>query len=128
MTKHLSSFCLVVTPATGICTTQISTSNFARIRKTSNFAQKRLFRKRKDEVEIFVLFLGKIRRIREEKKLLQREVPAVLDVDTLLYGKIRRGDEMKNENLSQFSKPSSILRKQEFFCAMAFGCSIFSYC
>ena len=81
---------------------QISTDNFVRIEKISKFARKRLFHKRKVEVEIFehMLFSSKIKKLREEKKLLQRQLATVLDIDTPSYSKIERGDKKaKREHL-----------------------------
>ena len=39
-----------------------------------------------------MLFAEKIRQLREEKKLLQRQVSAFLEIDNALYCKIERGD------------------------------------
>ena len=38
------------------------------------------------------MFAEKIRQIREDKQLLQRQVSAFLDIDNALYCKIERGD------------------------------------
>ena len=38
-----------------------------------------------------MLFAEKIRQLREEKQLLQRQVSAVLEIDNALYCKIERG-------------------------------------
>ena len=39
-----------------------------------------------------MLFSEKIKQLREEKRLLQRQLAAVLEIDTHLYSKIERGD------------------------------------
>ena len=39
-----------------------------------------------------MLFADKIRQLREERKLLQRHLAAVLDMDTPMFSKIERGD------------------------------------
>ena len=39
-----------------------------------------------------MLFAEKIRQLREEKQLLQRQVSAALEIDNALYCKIERGD------------------------------------
>ena len=39
-----------------------------------------------------MLFAEKIRQLREEKQLLQRQVSAALEMDNALYCKIERGD------------------------------------
>lgn len=39
-----------------------------------------------------MLFAEKIRQLREEKQLLQRQVSASLEIDNALYCKIERGD------------------------------------
>jgi transcriptional regulator with XRE-family HTH domain len=39
-----------------------------------------------------MLFAEKIKRLREEKQLLQRQLAAVLEIDTPMYSKIERGD------------------------------------
>lgn len=39
-----------------------------------------------------MLFAEKIRRLREEKKLLQRQLAAALEIDTPMYSRIERGD------------------------------------
>ena len=38
------------------------------------------------------MFAEKIRQLREEKKLLQRQISAALEIDNALYCKIERGD------------------------------------
>ena len=39
-----------------------------------------------------MLFANKIRRLREEQQLLQRQLAAALEIDTPMYSKIERGD------------------------------------
>lgn len=39
-----------------------------------------------------MLFANKIRELREERGLLQRQLAAVLEIDTPMYSKIERGD------------------------------------
>jgi transcriptional regulator with XRE-family HTH domain len=39
-----------------------------------------------------MLFGERIRQLREEKQLLQRQLAAVLEIDTPMYSKIERGD------------------------------------
>ncbi|MDR2917061.1 MAG: helix-turn-helix domain-containing protein [Tannerella sp.] len=39
-----------------------------------------------------MLFAEKIRQLREEKQLLQRQISAALEIDNALYCKIERGD------------------------------------
>ena len=39
-----------------------------------------------------MLFADKIRQLREERKLLQRHLAAVLDMDTPMFSKIERGE------------------------------------
>ena len=47
-----------------------------------------------------MLFAEKIRQLREEKQLLQRQVSASLEVDNALYCKIERGDrQAKREHI-----------------------------
>ena len=47
-----------------------------------------------------MLFPSKIKKLREEKKLLQRQLATVLDIDTSSYSKIERGDKKaKREHL-----------------------------
>ena len=41
---------------------------------------------------MIILFANKIRQLREEKELLQRQLAAVLEIDTPMYSKIERGD------------------------------------
>jgi len=38
------------------------------------------------------MFAGKIKQLREEKQLLQRQISAALEMDNALYCKIERGD------------------------------------
>jgi transcriptional regulator with XRE-family HTH domain len=39
-----------------------------------------------------LLFADKIRQLREQKQLLQRQLASVLEIDTPMYSKIERGD------------------------------------
>lgn len=39
-----------------------------------------------------MLFAEKIKQLREERQLLQRQLAAVLEIDTPMYSKIERGD------------------------------------
>ncbi|KAA6337908.1 hypothetical protein EZS27_014036 [termite gut metagenome] len=39
-----------------------------------------------------MLFANKIRQLREEKQLLQRQLATVLEIDTPMFSKIERGD------------------------------------
>lgn len=41
-----------------------------------------------------MLFANKIRRLRIEKQLLQRQLAAALEIDTPMYSKIERGNRM----------------------------------
>ena len=52
-----------------------------------------------------MLFAEKIRQLREEKQLLQRQVSAVLEIDNALYCKIERGDRIaKREQVTRLSE------------------------
>ncbi len=52
------------------------------------------------------MFLGKrIKELREEKELLQRQLAASLEIDTPMYSKIERGDRRaKREQVIQLAK------------------------
>lgn len=39
-----------------------------------------------------MLFVNKIRRLREDQQLLQRQLAAALEIDTPMYSSIERGD------------------------------------
>jgi len=41
---------------------------------------------------MIMLFANKIRRLREEQHLLQRQLAAALEIDTPMYSKIERGE------------------------------------
>ena len=41
-----------------------------------------------------MLFADKIRQLREEKQLLQRQLASALEIDTPMYSKIERGNRM----------------------------------
>ena len=41
---------------------------------------------------MIMLFANKIRRLREDQQLLQRQLAAALEIDTPMYSKIERGD------------------------------------
>jgi hypothetical protein len=56
-----------------------------------------------------MLFAEKIRQLREEKQLLQRQVSAFLEIDNALYCKIERGD--------RFAKREQVLKLAELFHA-----------
>ncbi len=52
-----------------------------------------------------MLFSDKIRQLREEKQLLQRQVSAFLEMDNALYCKIERGDRpVKREQVLLLAK------------------------
>lgn len=52
------------------------------------------------------MFLGKrIKELREEKELLQRQLAAELEIDTPMYSKIERGErKAKREQVSKMAK------------------------
>ena len=54
-----------------------------------------------------MLFAEKIRQLREEKQLLQRQISAFLEIDNALYCKIERGD--------RFAKREQVVRLAELF-------------
>ena len=54
-----------------------------------------------------MLFANKIRQLREEKKLLQRQLAAALEIDTPMYSKIERGD--RSAKRSQVIKLAELL-------------------
>jgi Helix-turn-helix. len=52
-----------------------------------------------------MLFAEKIRQLRQEKQLLQRQVSAALEIDNALYCKIERGDRFaKREQVVKLAK------------------------
>lgn len=52
-----------------------------------------------------MLFAEKIRQLREEKQLLQRQVSAALEIDNALYCKIERGDRLaKREQVLKLAR------------------------
>jgi transcriptional regulator with XRE-family HTH domain len=52
-----------------------------------------------------MLFTDKIRLLREEKQLLQRQLAAALEIDTPMYSKIERGERpAKKEQVISLSK------------------------
>ena len=52
-----------------------------------------------------MLFVEKIRQLREEKQLLQRQVSATLEIDNTLYCKIERGDRIaKREQAAKLAQ------------------------
>ena len=52
-----------------------------------------------------MLFADKIRQLREEKQLLQRQLASALEIDTPMYSKIERGDRpAKREQVVTISK------------------------
>lgn len=57
------------------------------------------------QIESKMLFAEKIRQLREEKQLLQRQVSAALEMDNALYCKIERGDRRaKREQIPLIAK------------------------
>ncbi|MDL2256647.1 helix-turn-helix domain-containing protein [Bacteroidales bacterium OttesenSCG-928-I14] len=54
-----------------------------------------------------MLFAEKIRQLREEKQLLQRQISATLEIDNALYCKIERGD--------RFAKREHVIKLAELF-------------
>lgn len=48
------------------------------------------------QIQSKMLFAEKIRQLREDKQLLQRQVSAALEIDNALYCKIERGDRKAN--------------------------------
>ena len=57
------------------------------------------------QISSTMLFAKKIRQLREEKQLLQRQISAVLEIDNALYCKIERGDRIaKREQVVLISK------------------------
>ena len=56
-----------------------------------------------------MLFADKIRQLREEKQLLQRQLASALEIDTPMYSKIERGDRpAKREQVITLAKLLSI--------------------
>ncbi len=56
-----------------------------------------------------MLFSDKLRQLREEKQLLQRQVSAFLEMDNALYCKIERGDRpIKREQVKLLAKLFSV--------------------
>ncbi len=52
-----------------------------------------------------MLFADKIRQLREEKQLLQRQLASALEIDTPMYSKIERGDRpAKREQVISIAK------------------------
>ncbi len=52
-----------------------------------------------------MLFADKIRQLREEKQLLQRQLASALEIDTPMYSKIERGDRpAKREQVIEIAK------------------------
>jgi transcriptional regulator with XRE-family HTH domain len=52
-----------------------------------------------------MLFANKIKQLREEQNLLQRQLAAALEIDTPMYSKIERGDRRaKREQISLLAK------------------------
>lgn len=54
-----------------------------------------------------MLFAEKIRQLREEKQLFQRQISAALEIDNALYCKIERGD--------RFAKREQVIKLAELF-------------
>jgi transcriptional regulator with XRE-family HTH domain len=52
-----------------------------------------------------MLFANRIKQLREEQNLLQRDLAAALEIDTPMYSKIERGDRRaKREQISLIAK------------------------
>lgn len=45
-----------------------------------------------------MLFANKLKELREEKQLLQRQLASALEIDTPMYSRIERGKEKPKEN------------------------------
>ena len=58
-----------------------------------------------------MMFAEKIRQLREEKQLLQRQVSAFLEIDNALYCKIERGD--RKAKREQVVKLAELLQADE---------------
>ena len=60
-----------------------------------------------------MLFADKIRQLREEKQLLQRQLASALEIDTPMYSKIERGDRSaKREQVVTIAKLLNIDEKE----------------
>ncbi len=60
-----------------------------------------------------MLFADKIRQLREEKQLLQRQLASALEIDTPMYSKIERGDRpAKREQVVSIAKLLGIDEKE----------------
>lgn len=60
-----------------------------------------------------MLFAEKIRQLREEKQLLQRQLASALEIDTPMYSKIERGDRpAKREQVITIAKLLGIDEKE----------------
>lgn len=57
------------------------------------------------------MFAERIRQLREEKQLLQRQISAALDIDNALYCKIERGD--RRAKREQVIKLAGLLQANE---------------
>jgi transcriptional regulator with XRE-family HTH domain len=52
-----------------------------------------------------MLFANKIRQLREEKQLLQRQLSSALEIDTPMYSKIERGERpVKREQITVIAR------------------------
>ena len=58
-----------------------------------------------------MLFAERIKRLREERQLLQRQLAAALEIDTPMYSKIERGD--RRAKREQISIIAEILQADE---------------
>lgn len=62
---------------------------------------------------MIMFFANKIRQLREEQELLQRQLAAALEIDTPMYSKIERGDRpAKREHVLTIAKIFSIDEKE----------------
>lgn len=65
----------------------------AEVKLVCNYAEcSRLSVKQKAQIGMIMLFANKIRGLREEQQLLQRQLAAALEIDTPMYSKLERGD------------------------------------
>lgn len=62
---------------------------------------------------MIMFFANKIRQLREDQELLQRQLAAALEIDTPMYSKIERGDRpAKREQVLTIAKIFSIDEKE----------------
>ena len=67
----------------------------------------RLQRKKKNKIDIDILFGKKIRELRDENGVLQRQLAALLEIDTPMFSKIERGDRR--------AKREQVIKLAEYF-------------